>query len=152
MRMVIKVAVLALVCAGAAFSYWRVRRVWRMAKNMATGSLVCSVAAAIEELDYEQKTEFSGSLGEEWSLLDADEYRRLAAVKGLDRWRVGSKHPEEIVDEWGTPVMIAGRKREGREAEFLVWSKGADGISGTKDDVVCPYGAAIPRELIGVRD
>jgi len=147
-RRSVKLSILTLVFTGVVFCYWKARQVWRLAENMATGSLVCSVEAAIYQLDYERKKELSESLGEEWSLLDAYEYRRLAVVKGLDRGRVGRKYPGKIVDEWGRPLMIAGRKLEGQEAEFLVWSKGADGISGTKDDVVSRYGMAVPQGLV----
>jgi hypothetical protein len=53
-----------------------------------------------------------------------------------------------IVDPWGKPFLIAMRKSEAGEFEYIVWSRGADGVSGTSDDVIFPRGRELPQGLV----
>lgn len=43
-----------------------------------------------------------------------------------------------LLDRWNRRVEIAVRRNEHDEYEFMVWSKGRDGISKTSDDILTP--------------
>jgi hypothetical protein len=55
-------------------------------------------------------------------------------------WQLG----DTLRDEYGHRFRVARRKLPVRGFEFVVWSVGPDGLSGTDDDVVSPYGEHPP--------
>ena len=80
----------------------------------------------------------------DWKLLDDDEFDRvMSGVKGDDCGRFD----DPKLDLQQKKIHIALRKKvEGRMPSIIIWSDGRDGISGTVDDVVMPYGEKIPRQ------
>ena len=48
-----------------------------------------------------------------------------------------SKIPgKTLLDPWGNRFNVAVRYYENKQLEFLVWSKGPDGVNGTEDDFI----------------
>lgn len=78
----------------------------------------------------------------EWSVLNESDSARviLAASKihPFDCSRVAPGGPQ--FDFWVRPLQVGVRKSSEGRLEFRVWSKGRDGVSGTTDDLVSPWG------------
>jgi len=84
--------------------------------------------------------EVTTNLGENWHLLTEAEYIKLAKAMGRDYFLdldENSRVPDKIlVDVWNRRLLIVGRKLFESKPEWIIWSKGADGVAGTKDDLV----------------
>ena len=76
----------------------------------------------------------------QWKILD-DVKVRIAMEKFKGDC---SRFDNPILDLQGNRINIAVRSTTGR-LEAVVWSSGRDGISGTDDDVVMPYGHDVPK-------
>ena len=119
----------------------------KASKKIAASSHVASIGAYLDSLNVSKfKTHFSS---EKWTLLDESDYKWLGPALSeygwVDNARL-SQDPDKILfDYWGERIMIAGRKINANKIDFMVWSKGPDCISGTADDIVCPYGSKIPK-------
>jgi hypothetical protein len=78
-----------------------------------------------------------------WRTLSIDEYTKIVHQigqsvpldAGAKRWTANGV----LLDPWGNPFQIAIRKKSEGHVEYLVSSKGADGILGTQDDIVVPH-------------
>jgi hypothetical protein len=88
------------------------------------------------------------ALDADWRGLGPAEYdqvmSRVKSEGSLDRGRSYWDEAGRFVDPWGRPYHIAGRVRPSGQVEFIIWSSGRDGVSGSADDVVSPYGAKAP--------
>ena len=122
----------------------------REVKRTSTIGTVSAIHAALpselEKGNLNLKEIFS-SADQQWRFLTADEYDRviieLAKSHNLDP---SPKHPSQpLLDFWGNRFEI-GYRIHGRVYNFIVVSKGPNGIYGTKDDVVSEYGAVPPAK------
>jgi hypothetical protein len=69
------------------------------------------------------------TLDDRWKIFNDAEYNGTVPASGFG----------VVKDPWGRRFGIAGRRLENdTPAEFVVWSAGADGIAGDKDDLVVP--------------
>lgn len=116
----------------------RVAEVFRSANISATHS-----AAAQLHQDLNKSGQKEGFTND-WRVLNDNQYNRLLASlisAGLSfdapsRWKTPNG---KLVDAWGHRFQIAARRKASGEAiEFVVWSAGPDGQSGTDDDIVVP--------------
>lgn len=136
-------------------------------RQMAADSYVSSIGQYLQDgvKTSGPVVEMGNDLGPQWRLLTDAEYRKLAdsmsrddrvegrvARNSADTGRSGvtSLRSTRLVlsDSWGRQILIAGRKDIGKSAEFVVWSKGRDGVFGTSDDISSPLGADIPDGLV----
>jgi hypothetical protein len=114
---------------------------WRKAQDEAMRSCIASVHQGIASLD--SPLPKIADLGSQWKILNDAEREQLVSaawkVHSFDCSRTGSR--EFLRDNWGHPIEVGVRQinSEG-QLEFRVWSKGRDGLSGTADDLVSPYG------------
>jgi hypothetical protein len=83
-------------------------------------------------------------LTDDWNILSDDQYSQLlaslteagASFDAPSSWKLPNG---QLVDAWGNRFQIKARlKANGTGAEFVVWSLGPDGKSGTVDDIVVP--------------
>jgi hypothetical protein len=139
------------VCIILAFlSFHIARRAHLEILRIGTMGTIPSILAFVHEMDEQQLQALDISLSEEWRIFSAGQYDDvIEALRKTGRLDVdASKWTQNgtFVDPWGRPYLIAGRKKEdGRE--FMVWSKGPDGISATEDDIVRPYKSVVPESL-----
>ena len=76
-----------------------------------------------------------------WKILNEDEVNSLMQqVHG--RNCVRSDNPS--LDSWNHRLNIALRKPKDFQ-DIIIWTNGRDGISGTEDDLVMPYGEKVPQ-------
>ena len=75
-----------------------------------------------------------------WKILNDEEKRIVMQGFRGDCYRF----PNPRLDAQDNPINIAIKIGE-KLPETRVWSNGLDGISGTDDDVVMPYGREIPK-------
>ena len=61
-------------------------------------------------------------------------------VRGYDC----GKNNNQNLDIWNRKINIALRKPTDK-IEIILWSNGRDGILGTNDDLVIPYGQTVPK-------
>jgi len=112
------------------------------AKVAATHSTAASLCAAL------QSQNMLNISATNWQILGDVEYDRTVTEvsrKGsIDVGRNGWKSGGVLVDSWGNRLQIAVRKSDQGKLEYIVWSKGADGISKTSDDVVVPHSIMLP--------
>jgi len=80
---------------------------------------------------------------ENWKILDDAQLDLvMSAVKPGDC----NPNSDPKFDYWGNRIHVALRKEsKDRWPPIIVWSDGRDGISNTEDDIVMPYGQAIPK-------
>jgi hypothetical protein len=129
------VGILVLGCGAMGFI------VWRTLKEKAVLSCVSSVHQGIQNLDLTEKD--LHDLTSEWRFLgEAQSARIIAAASKIHRFDCSNGRSNGPFDFWGKPLQVAVRKKPDEQLEFRVWSKGRDGISGTSDDLVSPYGAS----------
>ena len=99
-------------------------------------SCIASIASVI------QKSETAKNLvenGKDWRVLNEQEVDILMSqVQGYD-----CSVDNQTLDIWNNRINVALRKRG--IIEVVVWSNGADGISGTEDDLVIPFGEKVPQ-------
>ena len=104
-------------------------------------SFVASLHHGLSQLDKIEIKSIFGNFEYEWKLLPESSYEKLSIIF-LNKKMIfdGSKLPRELAnilqDEWGNLVVIAVRKGQNDTIQFLVTSKGPDGIYGTQDDIL----------------
>jgi hypothetical protein len=64
----------------------------------------------------------------------------LSQIQGYDCGGIEN----QTLDLWNNRINVALRKPTNRHG-IIVWSNGADGKSGTEDDLVAPFGEKIPN-------
>lgn len=76
----------------------------------------------------------------EWRLLSEQEYRtviaELARRSRLDVGRGTVVDAAGLLDPWGIPYRVAVKQESNHSALVIVWSMGADRMSGTDDDLI----------------
>ena len=126
-----------LILAGGALALWTVSET---ARETAVWACIMSVHQGVLNLNPSEK-DFPVARAEWSALSESDSARLILAVAQIhppDCSRVAPGGPQ--LDFWGRPLQIAVRKSSGGRLEFRVWSKGRDGVSGTTDDLVSPWG------------
>lgn len=79
----------------------------------------------------------------DWHFLTSEEVDQV--MKNVSGTDCGGSH-EPILDLQGNRINIALRKHANdRWPPIIIWSNGRDGVSGTPDDIVMPYGQSIPK-------
>jgi hypothetical protein len=133
---------LMIVCSGlvvvVAAGLWA-HHEWREAKHWATFSCVSSISQTLTLYDAEHPRSVIGETSA-WRTLDESESRSI--LKPIwehcdcsgGRW--GKSQPG--VDDWGHPFHIAVRLGPNQRLEYVVSSGGADGVSGSSDDIQSP--------------
>jgi len=120
-------------------------------KKIKTGSYVASVNASLHYQETSEAREIAGNLSKEWRFLNKQEYTKLAkAMSGTyscDRGGLSYEPDRILFDHWGRHILIAGRKLPDKNPEFMVWSKGPDGIFRTEDDISSPWQTLPPAIL-----
>jgi hypothetical protein len=120
-------------------------------------STVAINAALVEELERgnPKLEEILSSASEQWEFLAAEQYDRviteLAKSHNLDP---SPKSSEPLIDRWGNRFEICYRKLPSQVYDFVVVSKGRDGIYGTEDDLVSRYeseGISMPKQIKHVK-
>lgn len=95
--------------------------------------------------------EITSKFDEDLNLLKECEYMKLAQILGRDYFfdlDENSCVPDKILsDAWNRRLLIAGRRILGKNPEWIIWSKGPDGIRGTNDDLVSADVAISPTTL-----
>lgn len=118
-------------------------------RSLTFGTAAAINAALFTELDRDNATlkEILSYGGEEWRFVNDDQYDKivieLAKWHNLDapkNW--DSSGP--FLDIWGNRFEIGYRKLPSNGYDFIIVSKGPDGIYGTNDDVVSPSGIISP--------
>jgi len=121
-------------CCPVYFGY----NTWQESEEAAYESCIGSVFSEIH------KSEATKDLiieNKDWKILSEKEINSLMAkVHGGDC----GKYNNQTLDIWKRKINIALRKPADR-VEVIIWSNGRDGISGTKDDLVIPYGEKVPQ-------
>jgi hypothetical protein len=112
--------------------------IWQEAEDSAYQSCIASVYSEI------YKTEATKDLtieNKDWKILSQEEVNSLMSkVHGGDC----GKYNNQTLDIWNRKINIALKKPTDR-IEIIIWSNGRDGISGTEDDLVIPYGEKVPN-------
>jgi hypothetical protein len=115
-------------------------RLWRKTQAVATYACVASIHAAL--LDKRGRA-LPIKAGPEWKFLSEPQATRMISPASLIHpldcrgWREG----EPVTDYWGNHVQIAVRRPATEaEIEYVVWTNGPDGVSGTSDDCISPLG------------
>lgn len=116
---------------------------WRVAEDTAYFSCICSIASEIQENP--ESREFVSENGK-WKILNSEEVSLIMSkVKGYDCGKVDNQD----FDLWNNQINIAlkknSEKKNSEKLDIVIWSNGADKISGTVDDIICPFGAEIPK-------
>ncbi|HEX8148013.1 MAG TPA: type II secretion system protein GspG, partial [Pyrinomonadaceae bacterium] len=121
---------------------------WDSAMDTAVYACVASIHQSLVNFGEKSPRGTGIALGTDWRELGPPEYdqvmERVKSEGSLDSGRSYWNEAGSFVDPWGRPYHIAGRAMPGGRAEFIVWSNGRDGASGSADDVVSPYGAKPP--------
>jgi len=99
------------------------------------------IGSAFSEIHKSEATKDLIIENKDWKILSEKEINSLMAkVHGGDC----GKYNNQTLDIWKRKINIALRKPADR-VEVIIWSNGRDGISGTKDDLVIPYGEKVPQ-------
>lgn len=127
---------LFLVGCGVAVIY----KIWQLNAEEAYKSCIASLTDVIWR---QKETRDLADQHADWHFLTDEEVDLVMQnVQGTDCAR--SDNP--IVDLQGNRINIALRKEEeNRWPPIIIWSNGRDGVSGTVDDVVMPYGHSVPK-------
>jgi hypothetical protein len=122
---------------------------WRQALETEAHSCAASLGAAIAQ----QRAAKFYKQSNDWQVLTSAEVDALTSELhrydcSIPPWRLltPARKAGSFLDPWGERFQVAIR-REKREGEttassfhVVVWSKGPDRKSGTRDDLVAPYG------------
>lgn len=113
---------------------------WRSMQEAAYMSCLSSLTDAVRKQEAAQAV---ANRSDRWTILSTDEVDTVTQnVRGGHC--TDSMDPKR--DLQGNRINIALR-RESKEnwPPIIIWSNGRDGISGTADDIVMPYGQTIPK-------
>jgi hypothetical protein len=126
-------------------------------KSCLTLSGVCSIAAALLSEAHNGKIDYGfyfQPADSNWRLLPDEKYDRLmkelSVSYNLDSPKSSREKDALLVDGWGNRYNIAYRQFSDLSYDFVVISKGPDGVYGTKDDEVSGN-ASIAPEIINNR-
>ena len=116
-------------------------RPWRTAVDSNVLSCLHSVHSALQS-EKIRNTKLSISPTMQSQILGQTDYEKVKILlstkdNSFDCGRV-STSTNGYVDTWGGKIEIIIRQSEGGEREFAVWSKGRDGVTKTRDDLVYP--------------
>lgn len=123
---------------------------FRAATDMAISSYVASVNSFLQKQlnDSEKYALLGDTPPDTWRVIDTSSCNELAnklsASRRADRGRLSGEPEKIFLDAWDRYIMIGVRYTDENKFEFIVWSKGRDGLSGTDDDIVYPYRAEPP--------
>lgn len=121
--------------SGAAYFAYEV---WKSAEEGAYLSCISSAANKIQKSDEGKNL---AEQNQDWKILSQNETDSLMSkIHGGDC----GKYPNQTLDVWNQKINIALRKPE-NNVYVMVWSNGRDGISGTEDDLVIPWGDKAPK-------
>lgn len=122
-----------ILCGIVFFVYYQ----WRLQQEHGYLSCVASIGSEIQKLNAAKDL---ATNNKDWKILNEEEVTSLMSqVHGYD-----CNPGNQTLDLWNNKINIALRKPKDR-VEIIVWSNGGDGISGTKDDLVAPYGEKVPQ-------
>jgi hypothetical protein len=111
--------------------------VWNQHKSTAAYACLASIQRDLHSLS-SSEIEKIVSLEKEWKTLtepDVDKlFSMISPTQSLDCR--GTKAGEPLLDNWNSRIQVTARFSAIHKPEFKVWSKGADRISDTPDDVV----------------
>jgi len=113
---------------------------WRnSAKETAYLSCLSSIGSEVWKLE---ATKNLAAKNETWKILSSEETDfLLSQAKGYDCGGIDN----QTLDLWNNRIYIALRKPTNRFG-IIIWSNGADKISGTEDDLVIPFGRKVPKQ------
>lgn len=110
---------------------------WRKMTIEGYHSCIASIANEVWKLD---ATKDLAANNKNWKILSEVEANSiLSQVHGYD-----CSVADTTLDIWNNRINIALRKPSDK-VEIMVWSNGADEISGTDDDLVIPWGEKVPK-------
>ena len=108
---------------------------YRKGQDVATRSTVLSLSKAVESSDVTQFVAESNVA----KVLDDGEYRQVMhdlRERSLDT-RPGQRLGDDyLVDLWGNRFEMSIARNADAEPTVQVWSRGRDGVSRTRDDIV----------------
>ncbi len=115
-------------------------KIWQL---NAEGAYQSCIASLTDVIWRQKQTRELADQHADWHFLTNEEVDFVMQnVQGTDCAR--SDNP--ILDLQGNRINIALRKEaKDRWPPIIIWSNGRDGISGTPDDIVMPYGQSIPK-------
>jgi hypothetical protein len=121
-----------------------------IANNSATGSFLASAYQSIWDYCKENPEKVdSSSVSVNWKIVSEEDYQYLMDhvfdPYMLDKGRMERSKETVLLDIWKNRIGIAYRKSD-ESLEFILWSKGRDGIEGTEDDITSPYEAEVPYD------
>jgi len=151
LRIIIKLSIIVIITIVTSVIVYVILRTLTQVKKSATYSYIASVGSFLDERMKPLRGQIVDSLGEEWRLLTDTEYKYVAMVMGksskIDRGKLSHSPDKILYDHWGRHILIAARKTKWSRAEYIVLSKGKDGIAGTQDDTVSPRDAVFPTQF-----
>jgi hypothetical protein len=111
---------------------------WKEMNETAYMSCLGSVSSAIK--NSKSLDEFASNQPN-WKILSEDETALLIQnIRGGDC----VQSDNQTLDLWNRQIKVA-LKKQSDKISFVVWSSGADGISGTTDDIVFPEYEKVPQ-------
>lgn len=128
---------------------------WQQAQGTAEHSCLASIHKSIASLAQTEPI-FITEVNSQWRALNDSELQQItSAISKLNSLDCGQKNPDNfLIDKWSKPLTIVVRRipneplATSKNLEFMVWSNGRDGVAGTADDIVSPYGANLPPEIL----
>ena len=116
---------------------------WGVWRNIRASGYDSCLASLVDQVRKRDSTRELAKRSPDWIILSADEVDHLMIdVKGPDC----GGFDDSRLDFYGNRINIALRQEsKDRWHWVIIWSNGADGVSGTEDDIVMPYGQTIPK-------
>lgn len=110
------------------------------------GTVLAINAALLSELEKGNSglKEIFCSADEQWWSIAVPEYDKAITELDDKSYDLDDGSARPLLDLWGSRLVIVYRKLPSGFYDFLVVSKGPDGIYGTEDDVVSSYGVSPP--------
>lgn len=124
-------------------SFFAVRiglEVHKDAQHAASVSFLASIETQLKMLSEDF---FSTEFSSDWTLLGETDYqnvaKHLSSSNGVDKKHGRNCINSVLKDIWGKQIVIGVIKIDKNDLDFVLWSKGRDGKSGTCDDIIhCP--------------
>ena len=119
---------------------WLVWYTWHTMRVTAYDSCLASLMKVIQR---QASAQVIAARSDDWHILSTEEFDAVMTnVRGTDCG--GFNDPK--LDFYGNRINIALRRgNKDQWPNVIVWSNGWDGVSGTNDDSVMPYGQSIPK-------